>query len=119
MAKKTRKRKGTVQTFKEIIAKHFKSHGISSPTIHLARQGGVSLAHMYLLYKWADNGIGIGNKRDTEKPLLDPKTACWLIMEADDVLRSDEVIHPTPIDEFLRPLLEKFRKEQRLIQFGD
>jgi hypothetical protein len=87
----------------------FKSHGIKSPSSYLAHRAGLTRTQIYFIYGYAEKGIGSG------KGQLDPKTACFLIMQADAVLTETERFEPTPIENFLRPRLEKFynRKEKK------
>lgn len=103
--KKTAKKK---QRFKDVVNEFFTSHGITNPSIYLARRGGVIRQSIYRYYDQADNAVG----RALDKNLLDPKIACWFIQQGEDLINSDEVFEPTSIEIFLRPLLEKFYQER-------
>lgn len=104
---KPRKAKVEKESFKTIIVQYFKQHGVKSPARYLAERGGLSRSQLYWLFNAASNGVG------KEKGQLDPTSACFFILQADEVLADDDIFDPTPVEIYLRPLLEKFYQETK------
>ena len=92
-------------TFKSIVIDYFKAHGIESPSIYLSERAGISRTQIYWLFNATELGVGIKDGQ------LDPKYACFFMHQADEVVKEEEMFEPTPIDNYLRPLLEKFYQE--------
>jgi len=104
--KQTTKKKPNPDTLQSIVIGYFRQHGIKGAVKYLADRAGLSRTQIYYILGYAENGIG------QNKDQLDPRDACFLIMQADEVLGDDERFEPTAVENYLRPLLEKFYTEQ-------